>query len=116
MRFRPLGFVDDLLLQFSKKLAKVIAKQFNLKYKKISLFEWDDSIRLSARGACWSNKEICLDFRTKDLKGFAKIPTIISATVHELAHLVHLNHSPKFWRLNNKMLAWTMKNLVNPKE
>ncbi len=46
-------------------------------------------------GSCTSRKVVNLNW----LLGFAPIFVIDSVVLHELCHLVHLNHSPRFWDL-----------------
>ena len=111
MRIRR-GYVDDLLLQMARKLAKPICAQFKLKPKKIEFTDPDDPEFFSYQGLCDSDGFIGLDFRNRKQKKFITTEQLLDVLVHELAHLKELKHNKRFWSFYKKMLNWSKKNLM----
>jgi len=87
----------EVFIIFLKKEAERIFKQRLLLYSKLMNLEYS-RFRLSnakrSWGTCNSNKVISLSWRLI----MAPLPVIDSVVVHELAHLIHPNHSKDFWK------------------
>lgn len=114
MRYQQHGFVDKHLLKMCEAFAKLICKQFGLKYRSIRLFCHNDPERLTTKGQCWPDGEIELEFRGKDMKRFSSISDILDTVVHELAHLQEKGHGNRFKALHKEMKEWAWSHLVNP--
>jgi predicted metal-dependent hydrolase len=69
---------------------QVIAKEMSLTYKRVSI-----GAQSSLWGSCSSNKNLHFNYKIQYLPSHLLRYLII----HELAHLVHLNHSANFWAL-----------------
>lgn len=87
------SFIEQHLIVFLRKLAKVVAKKFNLKFKKLDLFELDDPERLGCWGICYEDGEIRLNLRRKRNMRLDGFDSILDTLVHELAHLKRLKHN-----------------------
>lgn len=81
--------------KYIEKRIVYIAEENNLKYNNLRI--------TSAKTRWWScssAKNINFSYRL----AMAPIKTIDYVIVHELAHLVHMNHSKSFWSLVEKMM------------
>ena len=82
-------YLENGLEKIEKK-AKLIAKKLKVKFNKIKLKN------VSSRwGSCSSKGNLSLNWR------LAMIPTpmVNYILIHEICHLIHPNHSQKFWQL-----------------
>ncbi|MCX8035135.1 MAG: M48 family metallopeptidase [Candidatus Dojkabacteria bacterium] len=92
-----------VLINFVENISKEIDISFNKLYIKDNVSNW---------GSCSSKKNINLNYKIIFLpKDPAKY-----IVVHELCHIVHMNHSPNFWNLvekfmpNYKLIRKTLRN------
>ena len=81
-----------VLLCYIKERAQALAKQMQLEYGKIAVRE-----TFTRFGSCTQNR---LSFSL--LLACASKPQIDYVIIHELAHIVHKNHSYRFWNLVEK--------------
>src|SRR5690554_442644 len=100
---------------YKQEALRVFAERINYYGEKIG--KRPERIKLSnARkrwGSCTAQKTILLNWRI-----IMAPPRVLDyLVVHELCHLAHLNHSPRFWRLVSKILPgfqaerdWLRKN------
>ena len=86
--------LKNFLIGHSKKMMIPILKQkANLIQKKISKISFKDT--KSRWGSCTSNRSIMINWRL-----IMAPPSVYKyVLIHELSHLVHMNHSSKFWKL-----------------
>lgn len=93
---------ERLMISWYKKHAKEIiipraqeiSKLTGLKYKQIKI-----TSALHRWGSCNSKGTVCFPYRL-----IMTPPNVIDyVIVHELAHLAHLDHSPKFWTMVEKL-------------
>ena len=92
----------------AKRVEELNEKHFNQPYNKISL-----KYNLSNWGSCSSKRNINLSTRLL----FAPQDVIDYVIIHELAHLIEMNHSKRFWALVERAMpdykekiAWLKKN------
>ncbi|GAB4250387.1 MAG: M48 family metallopeptidase [Saprospiraceae bacterium] len=92
----------------AERVAVLNEKHFNQPYNKISL-----KYNLSNWGSCSSKRNINLSTRLL----FAPHDVVDYVIIHELAHLIEMNHSHRFWALVEKAMpdykdkiAWLKKN------
>lgn len=83
--------------KYIEKKIKDIAEKNNLHFEKLRI-----TSAKTRWGSCSSAKTISFSYRL----AMAPIKTIDYVIVHELAHLVEMNHSKKFWDLVEKMMKW----------
>ncbi len=108
--------IKDLFIQWYKREAhrKIVerveyyAKKWGFKYRKIRI-----TAALTRWGSCTLNGNLNFSYRLI----MAPIEVVDYVVVHELAHLVEHNHSPKFWKLvetiipeYKKMKKWLKEN------
>jgi predicted metal-dependent hydrolase len=101
-------YIKQCSLEEIKKLARYIAKNFDLKkYGKISVKEVT-----SKWGSCSSNGNLSFNWRVM----FAPQSVYYYVVAHEMSHLKEMNHSDKFWRIVKKIdpnyqrsIAWLKK-------
>ena len=91
---KRLKYLKQWYKKFAKKILEsrieFLAKQFKLQF---TSFKITDS--KGRWGSCNSRGQICINFRVVMLP-----PSIIDyILVHELCHLVEMNHSKRFWEL-----------------
>ena len=71
----------------------ILKQKANLIQKKISKISFKDT--KSRWGSCTSNRSIMINWRL-----IMAPPSVYKyVLIHELSHLVHMNHSSKFWKL-----------------
>ena len=83
--------------KYIEKRIKFIAEQNNLEFNDLKI-----TSAKTRWGSCTSAKNINFSYRLI----MAPIKTVDYVIVHELAHLVEMNHSKKFWDLVEKMMKW----------
>jgi predicted metal-dependent hydrolase len=69
---------------------RIYQQQLRVKPKSVEVVE-----SLNKWGSCNSDKKITLNYRLS----MAPLPIIDYVIVHELCHLLHMNHDRSFWRL-----------------
>ncbi len=80
-----------VLINFLENISKEIGISFNKLYIKDNVSNW---------GSCSSKKNINLNYKIIFLpKNLARY-----IVVHELCHLIHMNHSKNFWNLVEKFI------------
>lgn len=90
--------IKTLYIKLSRRMIeerlKLYQPNFKVKYKRFSIVtdrnKW---------GSCNSNRELTFNWRLTMLP----IEIIDYVVVHELCHLIHLNHDRSFWRLLGKV-------------
>jgi hypothetical protein len=83
-------FLKKTARKYLQEKTKALAEKMQVKYKKITLRN-----QKTRWGSCSSNNTLSLNWRLVHYP-----PEIIDyVLVHELAHLIHHNHSKKFWEL-----------------
>ena len=86
--------LQTFLLEYCKSvMIPIILKKSNLIQKKIKKISFKDT--KSRWGSCSSTGSIMLNWR------LIMVPPSVYkyVIIHELAHLVHMNHGPLFWKL-----------------
>lgn len=90
--------LHSFYIKASRKLIeerlKLYQKYFKVKYKSFSIENHKDKW-----GSCSSNKHLTFHWRLI----LFPIDVIDYVVVHELCHLVHMNHDRSFWRLVGKI-------------
>ena len=86
--------VQTFLLEYCKSvMIPIISKKSNLIRQKIKKISFKDT--KSRWGSCSSTGSIMLNWRLIMVP-----PSVYNyVIIHELAHLVHMNHGPLFWKL-----------------
>ncbi len=84
---------SEMKLYFTSKV-KFYYGCLNNSYEKIKLGNVSVKDTVSRWGSCASNGNIAFSWRL----GFAPFFVIDYIVAHEVAHLVHLNHSNRFWK------------------
>ena len=86
--------LQKFLLEYCKSvMIPIILKKSNLIQKKIKKISFKDT--KSRWGSCSSTGSIMLNWRLIMVP-----PSVYNyVIIHEIAHLVHMNHSPLFWKL-----------------
>lgn len=98
-RFRK-WYREAALLYFEIRVQQ-LAHRYSLKYKEVKL-----SNAKTSWGACTSKQTIRLNWRLM----MAPLPIIDYVIIHELAHTIRMDHSPKFWKLVSEMCPdWALR-------
>ena len=104
--------LQTFLLEYCKSvMIPIILKKSNLIQKKIKKISFKDT--KSRWGSCSSTGSIMLNWRLIMVP-----PSVYNyVIIHEIAHLVHMNHGPLFWKLVQELLPnyskdkeWLKKN------
>ena len=90
--------IKNFLIEYCKSIMiPIILKNSNLIQKKISKVSFKDA--KSRWGSCSSNGAIMLNWRL-----IMAPPSVYNyVIIHELSHLIHMNHGPQFWKLVYKL-------------
>ncbi len=87
-------FLQTKLLEDITRSATILSKQYNLKFNKIKLMN-----NSSKWGSC--NSKGILSFSLRLI--FAPREILEYVIVHEVCHIAEMNHSPRFWKLVEKI-------------
>lgn len=81
---------------YTKKTKKIIKERVAYYEKIIGVKSTNITIVDSSKtwGTCNSKKELTFNYRLS----MAPLPTIDSVVIHELCHILHMNHDRSFWR------------------
>lgn len=81
---------------YTKKTKKIIRERVSYYEKIIGVKASNITIVDSSQtwGTCNSRKELTFNYRLS----MAPLPTIDSVVIHELCHILHMNHDRSFWR------------------
>lgn len=81
---------------YTKETKKIVLKRVAYFEKIIGVKSTNVTIVDSAKswGTCNSNRELTFNYRLS----MAPIQTIDSVVIHELCHILHMNHDRSFWR------------------
>jgi len=74
---------------------KIYQGKLKVKPKSVEIVE-----SITKWGSCSSNKVVTFNFRL----AMAPIEVIDYVVIHELCHLIHMNHDRSFWRLVGSMM------------
>lgn len=82
---------------FLTQRVQILAQKYNLSFHKVTIRN-----QKTRWGSCSSNKNISLNWK------LIKMPlwVIDYVILHELAHTIHLNHAPEFWKLVEKICPY----------
>lgn len=83
-------FLKDMLLLETTKLATVLAKEHNINFTKIKIMN-----NKGKWGSCSSKAVLAFNWRLI----FAPKKILKYLVVHEMCHIIEMNHSPRFWNL-----------------
>lgn len=86
-----------------KRDAQLISRRFGLEYKVI---EPERANVKSRYGICYDDGTIRIRLNHAVSGQPLKYSSLVSTLCHELAHLRHFNHGPKFRAFNQELLAW----------
>lgn len=87
-------FLKEMLLEEIIDMAEFIKNKHNIQFDKIKIMN-----NKTRWGSCSSKKIIAFNWRLI----FAHKEILDYLVVHEMCHLVHMNHSKKFWDLVEKI-------------
>lgn len=94
------------LLERLRRDADVICARFGLSYASI------DAERANVKrryGICYSDGTIKIRLRHAANGRPLKYSSLVSTLCHELAHLRHFDHSPRFYDFYHELLAWSRR-------
>ena len=87
---RVCSYAQKILLSYLQKQVAQLAKKLNVSNGRITLRNTS-----SRWGSCSSTRNLSFCWKI----AFAPKEVVDYLIAHEVAHLVHMNHSPKFWML-----------------
>ncbi|WP_375327403.1 M48 family metallopeptidase [Candidatus Tisiphia endosymbiont of Nemotelus uliginosus] len=85
-----INFLQKKLLVEVNSAATILSQQYNLKFSKIKLIN-----NSSKWGSCNSRGVLSFNWRLV----FAPKEVLEYVIVHEMCHIIEMNHSPRFWAL-----------------
>ena len=83
-----------------------IARRFALRYRCIEAERANVKRRY---GICYSDGTIRIRLRHATSGELLKYSSLVNTLCHELAHLRHFDHSPRFHRFYRELLAWAKR-------
>ena len=99
----------EALLRRLRDDAHTIARAFGLTFAGIEA----DHPRASSRyGLCYEDGLIRIRLNHVRTGQSLKYSSLVATLCHELAHLRHFDHSPKFHRFNREVLAWARRHAI----
>jgi hypothetical protein len=81
-----------------------VARQFELRYRAIEA----ESVR-SRYGVCYSDGTIRIRLRHATTRRPLKYSSLVNTLCHELAHIRHFNHGPRFRAFYEQLLDWARR-------
>lgn len=94
-------------------IARRISKKFRLKFNKLFLYAYDDRLRKTTYGSCFSDSgNIWIRTRPTWYGKLHKLDTIVDTVCHEMAHMRIGPHNKKFWQLHARIKEWVYKTLM----
>lgn len=107
----PRRLADYLKREAKKEIGRLVAKHSAAVGKTAASITLKDTV--SRWGSCTADGKLSFSWRIM----MAPAPIIDYLVAHEVAHLVHMNHGPKFWALCRKLCprtdearAWLKRN------
>ena len=91
---RVCSYAQKVLLDYIQKQTAVLTKQLNVKMGRITLRNTS-----SRWGSCSSAHNLSFCWKI----AFAPVEVVDYLVAHEVAHMVHMDHSAKFWALVDKL-------------
>ncbi len=88
------GFLQERLLEETEELVRALSKKHDLYFSEVKLMN-----SRSRWGSCSSKAVISFNWRLI----FAPKEILEYLVVHEMCHLVEMNHSPRFWAMVAKL-------------
>ena len=96
---------QQLLVRLERD-AQSIAERFRLQYRSL---EAERANVKNRYGICYSDGTIKIRLRHVTTGRPLKYSSLISTLCHELAHLRHFNHGPRFRRFYGELLEWSRR-------
>jgi predicted metal-dependent hydrolase len=100
--FAPERCDDDATLDKLRAMAEALATHFGLRYASI---EAEAEGVVSHYGICYADGRIRIRMRHAKTGRLLKESSLVDTVCHELAHLKHMDHSPRFRSFYEKILA-----------
>jgi predicted metal-dependent hydrolase len=102
----PLHDARTRALERLRRHAVVLARAFDLPLRSIDA----ESTRVRRRyGICYADGRIRIRLHQLRAPELLKYSVMVDTLCHELAHLRHLNHGQRFWRLYRRILAYARR-------
>jgi hypothetical protein len=93
-------------LERLRRHAELLAGAFELPLASVDA----ESPRVRRRyGICYADGRIRIRLHQLRSPDLLKYSVMVDTLCHELAHLRHLNHGPRFWRLYRRILAYARR-------
>jgi hypothetical protein len=102
----PLQDARDRALERLRRHALTLARAFDLPLHSVDA----ESPRVRRRlGICYADGRIRIRLHQLREGELLKYSVMVDTLCHELAHLRHLNHGQRFWRLYRRILAYARR-------
>jgi predicted metal-dependent hydrolase len=102
----PLQDARERALERLRRHAAVLAGAFDLPLRSVDA----ESARVRRRyGICFADGRIRIRLHQVRAPELLKYSVMVDTLCHELAHLRHLNHGQRFWRLYRRILAYARR-------
>jgi predicted metal-dependent hydrolase len=96
----------ELALERLRKHASTLARAFDLPLRSVDA----ESLRVRRRyGICFADGRIRIRLHQVRTPELLKYSVMVDTLCHELAHLRHLNHGQRFWRLYRRILGYARR-------
>jgi hypothetical protein len=93
-------------LERLRRHASMLARAFDLPLRSVDA----ESPRVRRRyGICFADGRIKIRLHQLRTPELLKYSVMVDTLCHELAHLQHLNHGQRFWRLYRRILAYARR-------
>jgi len=101
-----LSAARERALERLRRHADLLARTFDLPLRSVDA----ESPRVRRRlGICFSDGSIRIRLHQLREPELLKYSVMVDTLCHELAHLRHLNHGQRFWRLYRRILAYARR-------
>lgn len=102
----PLHEARERAIERLRRHAAVLARAFDLPLRSVDA----ESLRVRRRyGICYADGRIRIRLHQLRAAELLKYSVMVDTLCHELAHLRHLNHGQRFWRLYRRILAYARR-------
>jgi predicted metal-dependent hydrolase len=93
-------------LERLRRHADLLSRAFDLPLRSVDA----ESLRVRRRyGICYADGRIRIRLHQLRAPDLLKYSVMVDTLCHELAHLRHLNHGQRFWRLYRRILAYARR-------